>query len=206
MCRRSRHCLHQQRPHLLATLPCRRGHGRGSGLRLGGDLAKAVKRESATAVMYWWRASRNTVWHMRKALDVTRTNNQGTRRLLRRTAEHVAEVMREREWTEAERLQRREQAERLDLGHHLREGFHCAFGWKPAELKLLGKLSDAEIARYTGRTVEAVRVKRGKLSCPIRSRPHERRTSWPCSGNSPTPRSPDEPCGASVRWRGSDGN
>ncbi len=103
---------------------------------------------------------------MRTALEVTRTNNKGTRRLLRRTAEYVAEMMREREWTEAERQQRREQAERLDLERHLREAFHRTFGWKPAELRLLGKLPDAEVARRTGRTVEAVRSKRAKLKLP----------------------------------------
>jgi hypothetical protein len=138
----------------------------GSGLWLGGDLAKAVKCESAAAVKYWWRLSRAAVWHMRKALGVTRTNNKGTQRLLRRTAEYVAEVMREREWTEPERQQRREHAERLDLEQHMRDGLHRVFGWKPGELKLLGKLPDAEVARRTGRSVAAVRSKRGKLRLP----------------------------------------
>jgi hypothetical protein len=56
------------------------GTGSGSGLWLGGELAKAVKCESAVAVKYWWRLSRTAVWHMRKALDVTWTNIEEIRR------------------------------------------------------------------------------------------------------------------------------
>jgi hypothetical protein len=148
------------------------GTGGGSGLWLGGDLAKAVKRESAAAVMHWWRLSKTAVWHMRKGMDVTRTNNEGTKRLLRRTAEFAAEAMREREWTEAERQQRREQAERLDLERHLREGYHKAHGWKAHELRLLGKRSDTSVAAKTGRSVDAVRQKRQELGIP-NPQPHE---------------------------------
>jgi hypothetical protein len=138
-------------------------HGGGSGLWLGGDLAIAVQCESSAAVMHWWRVSDNSVWHMRKALDVSRTNNEGTQRLIREASELGREVMKEREWSEADRQHRRELAMRLDLERHLGDGFHRAFGWTVGPLRLLGKLPDAEVAKRTGRTVEAVRVKRGKL-------------------------------------------
>ena len=35
--------------------------------------------------------------------------------------------------------------------------------WKPGELKLLARLSDEEVAAQTGRSIEAVKLKRGKL-------------------------------------------
>jgi hypothetical protein len=56
--------------------------GGGSGLLLAGDLLKAVRRESAAAVRYWWGVSVLQVWKWRKALGVTRTDNPGSRRLI----------------------------------------------------------------------------------------------------------------------------
>ena len=62
---------------------CRALGGRGgSGPWLGGDLEEAIRQESAAAVRYWWGLSVSTVWKMRKALSVTRTNNEGTQRLV----------------------------------------------------------------------------------------------------------------------------
>src|SRR5262249_11919554 len=43
-------------------------------------LAKAVRRESAQAVAYWWGVHRQTVWAWRKALGVGATT-EGTARL-----------------------------------------------------------------------------------------------------------------------------
>jgi hypothetical protein len=142
------------------------GRGGGSGLWLGGDLAKAVRRESAAAVMHWWRVSATSLWHMRRALGVTRTNNEGTRRLMREASQFGADVMRERDWTDAERDARRDRAERLNLGRHLRDGYNATRAWKPGELRLLGTLPDAEVARRTGRPVNAVRIKRTRLGIP----------------------------------------
>jgi hypothetical protein len=53
---------------------------RGRAIVLFGALVKAVKRESAQAVAYWWGVSAWTVWRWRKALDV-RPTNEGTHRL-----------------------------------------------------------------------------------------------------------------------------
>jgi hypothetical protein len=44
-------------------------------------------------------------------------------------------------------------------------------GWTKAELRLLGKLPDAEVAERTGRGEEAVWVKRTKLGIPNPSGP-----------------------------------
>lgn len=45
-----------------------------------GDLARAVRTESAQAIRYWWGVGSNTVWEWRKALGVVQ-NNAGTKRL-----------------------------------------------------------------------------------------------------------------------------
>ena len=39
-------------------------------LVLYGDLAKAVRRESAEAILHWWGVKHHTVWQWRKALGV----------------------------------------------------------------------------------------------------------------------------------------
>jgi hypothetical protein len=53
------------------------------------ELARAVRRESAAAVRYWWGVSEGVVWRWRRrrALGVTRTNNEGTRRRVRAASE-----------------------------------------------------------------------------------------------------------------------
>jgi hypothetical protein len=59
------------------TLP----RGRGRALVLYGDLAEAVRRESAEAVMHFWGVKVNTVWLWRKVLGVGRMT-EGTRALM----------------------------------------------------------------------------------------------------------------------------
>jgi hypothetical protein len=133
--------------------------GGGSGLWLAGDLAKAVRRESAAAVMFWWRASRNAVLGWRKALSVTRTNNEGTQRLIREASQFGADVMKERKWTDAEREEYRRRSKALGLQRHRREGYYQTRGWKPEELLLLGKRSGARCqedrAQHGSRAAEA---------------------------------------------------
>jgi hypothetical protein len=53
--------------------------GRRPALILYGDLAKAVRRESAEAVMHFWGVKANTVWQWRKALGVPQYNDGTTR-------------------------------------------------------------------------------------------------------------------------------
>ena len=59
---------------------------------------------------------------------------------------------------------RRRTARDLNLGRHLDPG-HGA-GWTKAELRLLGKLPNAEVAARTGRGENAVRVKQKKRGIP----------------------------------------
>jgi hypothetical protein len=63
-------CLRLERPRV------------GRGLLIDDELARAIRHESAAAVSYWWGIHLSTVIHWRTALAVTRTNNEGTHRLV----------------------------------------------------------------------------------------------------------------------------
>jgi len=139
---------------------CRRiGARGGSGLLLAGELVEAVRRESAAAVCFWWGVSEGVVWRWRRELGVGRMDSEGSARLFLDAAAKGAAAMMFREWTEAERQERREQALALDLGRHLQPGYHGP-RWTRAQLDLLGTLPDAEVAEQLGRTENAVRVMR----------------------------------------------
>jgi hypothetical protein len=144
---------------------CKRQGRSHPSLLLDDELARAVRTESAAAVRFWWGVAPGVVQQWRRFLDVTGTNNPGTHRLQRANAHAGGDAAKAKEWTEAERQGKREIAERLDLGRHLRHGYHGP-RWTKAERALLGKLPDAQVARRTGRTAAAVRVKRVELVLP----------------------------------------
>ena len=80
--------------------PCCRSvelRGGRSGLLLAGGLVRAVRHEAAAAVCCWWHVGREMVWRRRKALDVTRRNNEGTRRLNQAATELGAAGLKARE-------------------------------------------------------------------------------------------------------------
>jgi hypothetical protein len=131
-------------------------------LLLADDLARAVRNESAAAVMYWWRVSPGVVWRWRKALEVSRTNNRGTRRLIRAASECGASKQRGVPLSVDEVERRRRTAIELDLGRNLRAENH-PHHWAEDEVALLGVRPDGEVARLTGRNTDAVRQKREKL-------------------------------------------
>jgi hypothetical protein len=114
--------------------------------------------------MYWWRVSEGVIWRWRKALGVTCTSNEGSRRLLHAAARGGA-AMRERGLNQKERAERRQRALRLNLGQFLCTGYHGP-RWTPEQLRLLGKEPDDVVAAKTGRSVEAVRIKRTRLGIP----------------------------------------
>src|SRR5262245_12945083 len=57
--------------------------GGGSGLLVDEELARAVRREAAVAIMHWWGVSQDAVQHWRRALGVGFTDTEGTVRLMR---------------------------------------------------------------------------------------------------------------------------
>jgi hypothetical protein len=71
----------------------------GKGLLLDEELARAVRKESAAAIRYWWGVSGSTVIKWRKAVGADRKNNPGTQKLIRlavQKATNSREVMQRR--------------------------------------------------------------------------------------------------------------
>jgi hypothetical protein len=137
----------------------------GSGLLVDEELARALRHESAAAVIHWWRASSTSVWAWRKALGVIRADNEGTARLTRAAAAKGADAVKAREWTVQERRRRRQVNAEKGLAGNLVLGYHAPH-WAPEDVALLGTIPDADVARRTGRTAAAVRQKREELGIP----------------------------------------
>jgi predicted amidohydrolase len=71
------------------------GHRGGSGLLVDEELARAVRHESAAALMYWWGVSENTATLWRKAFGVEGwTATEGTYLLVRAAAELLRKLAR----------------------------------------------------------------------------------------------------------------
>src|SRR5262249_8068087 len=70
--------------------------GGGPGLLLDEALARAVRHESAAAIRFGWGVSVGVVWRWRKALGVSRTNTEASRRLMRASAERGDAARRQR--------------------------------------------------------------------------------------------------------------
>jgi hypothetical protein len=161
--------------------PMGRGGSRGQvSLVLFGDLLKAVHQESVQAVAYWWDVATTTVWRWRKVRGVERENH-GTLRLRREYAKEplyvasrekavakaqdpernrrIASALRGRPWTEERRRKLSETHRRLGIRPVGRV-------WEVWEEALLGVLPDEEVVRRTGRSINAVRIRRGLLNTP----------------------------------------
>src|SRR5262249_31932780 len=54
------------------------------------SVTSPVRHESATALMYWWGVSVGVVHRRRKAFGVTRTDSEGSRRLIQAAADKGA--------------------------------------------------------------------------------------------------------------------
>ena len=92
-------------------------------------------------------------------------------RLIRAAVEMGAAATVAREWTPQERDRRRWSNIGLGLADKLVLGYHGP-RWEAGEIALLGTVSDREVARRTGRSVDGVRRKRMKLGI---ANPHDRR-------------------------------
>jgi hypothetical protein len=151
--------------------------GGGSGLLVDAELARAVRTESAAAIMHWWGVSSKAIWHWRKALGVERAGTEGSRRLIQAAAEAGAAVLRGQALPPEQVERRRQRAEALNLAQHLQTGYHGPW-WSTEELALLGKQPDEDIASRIGRTARAVRIMRTRLGIP-NARDRRRRGNKP---------------------------
>ena len=110
-------------------------------------------------------ASKTALQNWRRELGVGRTDNEGTARLVLAAAEKGAEAVKAREWTGAEREQRRQVNAEKGLGRNLVTGYHGP-RWMAEDIALLDSAPDVEVARQVGRTPNAVRVMRDRLGIP----------------------------------------
>jgi hypothetical protein len=130
------------------------------------ELARAIRHESAAALRHWWGVSVGVVWRWRKALGVDKVNCPGSQRLVRAASEQGAARTRGVKLPPEQVERRRRTAAELDLERHLIAARTKLPHWAPAEVRLLGKLPDEEVAARVGRTRNAVRCKRETLGAP----------------------------------------
>jgi hypothetical protein len=152
----------------VAVVPAREHRG-GSGLWVNEDLARAIRTESAAALMYWFGVGSHAVWRWRAALGVGgHGTTPGSRRANRAAALKAGEVLKVKEWTAAE-LARKSNAA-LKCG--TRPGPRWTpnnGGWTKEEVALVGTDSDKVIALRIGRSRGAIRGKRRDLGIPPHS-------------------------------------
>jgi hypothetical protein len=93
---------------------------------------------------------------------MTRTGNEGTRRLCQASAEAGAAGQSRGKPLPPEQAERvRRMVRELNLAQYLTPGYHGP-RWTAEQEALLGVLPDDEVARRTGRTPNGVRLKRQK--------------------------------------------
>jgi hypothetical protein len=134
-------------------------HGGGAGLLLDEELARAVRHESEAAVCYWWGVDGGVVWRWRKALGVTRTSCEGSRRLIRAAARAGGEACRGRP-------RRRRRRERGDPPLPRPAAGLPTEPWSAEEDDLVRTLRPKEAAARTGRSLSAVYSRRLELGLP----------------------------------------
>src|SRR5262245_41683457 len=151
----------------------------GSGLLLDEELARAVRHESAAAVMHHWRVAAAVVWRWRKALGIGRWETEGSRRPHQQLSQAGAEAVKQREFTEAERQRQRRTNKRLNLSRHLKTGYHGPL-WTKEEVALLdGRLDTGDVAH------ELKDIKSPAVRCCRPGDPAARRRglAWPEGGS-----------------------
>jgi hypothetical protein len=131
------------------------------GIIVDEELARAVRRESALAVMHWWGVSNVTVIRWRKALGVNRKNNAGSYALVcaaMSKARGSQDPVRSEEYRETQRQHtlRRRPWEKSPPPPPENP-------WRPEELALLGTMTDLRVGERVGRSRFAVKTKRRKL-------------------------------------------
>jgi hypothetical protein len=135
--------------------------GGGSGLLVDEELARAIRQESSLAIQHWWGVTEHAVWRRRHVFGVERFN-EGSAQL--RTALNVelgaSQLGKKLPSDQVERRRRTA----LELGLRPLPQRPGGRLWTRQELKLLGKIPDAELAARIGRTENAVRLIRTRCS------------------------------------------
>lgn len=141
-----------------------RGTRGGSGLWVCEELLRAVRTESAEALVYWFGVSPGTVWRWRKAFGVGGTaTTPGSEAAHKKACRAGAAGIKAKEWTDAELDRKAAAAKRC--GTRLPPRW-AETGWTAEQLALLGTADDEAVAARVGRTRSAVRAKRSKRKIP----------------------------------------
>jgi Spy/CpxP family protein refolding chaperone len=155
---------------------CRRreGGGGGSGLLVDDTLVRAIKTESAAALMHWFGVANSTVWVWRRAFGVGQWGTPGSQRLLAATTAKANAACRGKPLPRSAVRDRRKRAKALDLGRHLRayqEKRRAERPWSAADVARLGTMPDTRLAATLGRTRVEVRNERVRRAVPRYRKP-----------------------------------
>lgn len=142
----------------------------GSGLLIDDELRRAILTESAEALKFRFGVGTNAAWRWRRAFGVTQFGTPGSKALHNAASQRGADATRGKPLSKAQRAKMCKAAAKrsdlprlLDLAHAKRwEGK----GWTAEQTALLGTMPDAEVAALTGRTTDAVRIRRTRLGIP----------------------------------------
>lgn len=63
------------------------------------ELTRAVRHESAAPIRFCWGVGEGLVWRGQNLLGVSRTNNEGSARLIQAATKRGGEAMMDHEWT-----------------------------------------------------------------------------------------------------------
>jgi hypothetical protein len=130
-------------------------------LLIGDELVRAIRTESSLAIQYWWGVQPETVWRWRLAFGVEgHAGTEGSRRLIQANADKGGDTIRGKKRSPGSR---RQGETRKAKGLPGPTGRWKGQEWTQEQLRLLGTMPDAKVAKKIGRTVNAVRVRRTKL-------------------------------------------
>ena len=151
------------------------GQSGGSGLWVNETLVRAIRRESALALRYWFGVSVGVVWKWRREFGVGgHSTTPGSRIAMRGAALKAVAALKRKDWTDEELESKSELAKRLGLRPQRWTVWTGA--WTAREFRLLGIHDDEVIAAQIGRTPEAVRCQRERRGIPkFRDRRRRRR-------------------------------
>jgi hypothetical protein len=126
-------------------------------------LVKAIRTESAGALIFWFGVSANVVWKWRKAFGVSGTaTTPGSKRVHYAACKTGAYGIKVKEWTDQELEAKAAAAKKCGTKPGPR--WTPANGaWTADQVALLGTDDDKAIAKRIGRSENAVRLKRERL-------------------------------------------
>jgi len=124
-------------------------------LLVNDELLRAIKTESAEALMFWFGVGVHAVWNWRRSFGIKQLGTEGSRRLHEQSTKKANDTCRGRSLNLTP-AQRREWSKRF-IGMKRTP-------WTDEEDRLVLALSDEDAAKQTGRTLAAVQARRRKLT------------------------------------------